>query len=65
MGDTKTAKATAGADEVVAIGPDDEGLGNGRPDEVVAIGPDDEGVGSVRPHVNPRRSSARWTCQRT
>ena len=51
MGDTKTAKAPAGADEVVAIGPDDEGLGNVRPDEVVAIGPDDEGVGSVRPHV--------------
>ena len=42
MGDTKTAKATAGADEVVAIGPDDEGLGNVRPDEVVAIGPDDD-----------------------
>ena len=64
MGDTKTATAPAGADEVVAIGPDDEGLGNVRPDEVVAIGPDDEGLGNVRRHVI-RVEAARWTCQRT
>ena len=31
MGDTKTAKAPAGADEAVAIGPDDEGVGSVRP----------------------------------
>ena len=49
MGDTGTAKTPAGTDEVVPVGPDDEGLGNVRPDEVVPIGPDDEGLGNVRP----------------
>lgn len=36
MSDTRTAKAPAGADDVVALGPDDEGLGNVRA-EVIRV----------------------------
>jgi hypothetical protein len=50
MGETRLANAPAGADEV-ALGPDDEGLGNVRPDEVVALDLDDEGLGNIRPDI--------------
>ena len=49
MTDRGTGKAPARADEVVALGPSDEGLGNIRPDEVVALEPGDEGLGNIRP----------------
>jgi hypothetical protein len=56
MSTTGTSESPVVSDEVVALDPDDEGLGNIRPDEVVALDPDDEGLGNIRPdevvHVN-------------
>ena len=49
MSDTRAAKAPAAAGEIVALGHDDERLGNIRPEEIVALGHDDEGLGNIRP----------------
>jgi hypothetical protein len=49
VSDARPVKAPAGADDVVSVGPEDEGFGNIRPDEVAALGADDEGLGNIRP----------------